>query len=101
MSVKTFMASMTQTVESGRTDDPTVTKGGASGALEAKKVPTMGLSMTTPVGVAWGAGAASGRGPGVGGGGRRTAHGAGLVGAAAAEAAPPARGRGWCSPAVV
>ena len=35
MSVKTFIASMTQTVESGRTTEPTVTKGGASGELEA------------------------------------------------------------------
>ena len=35
MSVKTFMASMTQTVVSGRTAEPTETNGGASGALEA------------------------------------------------------------------
>src|SRR3954453_20362718 len=35
MSVKTFIASMTQTVVSGRTAEPTETNGGASGALEA------------------------------------------------------------------
>src|SRR4051794_41841164 len=94
MSVKTFMASMTQTVESGRTDEPTVTKGGASGALEAKKVPTMGLSITTPAGAAGGGGAASGRGPGAGGGGGGAGGGGGCAGAGGRQGGPGPRARG-------
>ena len=35
MSVKTFIASITHTVESGRTEAPTATNGGASGAGDA------------------------------------------------------------------
>ncbi len=59
--MKTFIASIMQTIESAWTTDPTETKGGTSGALEAKYVPTIGLSITIVFGaVATDVGADSG-----------------------------------------